>query len=134
MKTELFSKIIDFLQDKIDPVFIIVFGSYAKGYTHSKSDIDIAFYSKSMEQNSYELFIIAQELASLLNTEVDLVNLHTSSTVFKAQIYTTGTVIFSNDDIFLKNEQMTTLSMYARLNEERAEILKTIYESGTIYE
>ncbi|MGE6614258.1 nucleotidyltransferase domain-containing protein, partial [Peribacillus sp. NPDC076916] len=30
---------------KIDPVFIIIFGSYAKNSTHKDSDIDIAFYS-----------------------------------------------------------------------------------------
>ena len=57
-----------------------------------------------------------------------------ASTVFKAQIYTTGIVIYTNDDILLKKQKMTTLSMYARLNEERKAILEKIDERGSIYE
>ena len=57
-----------------------------------------------------------------------------ASTVFQAQIHTTGTVIYSKDDTLLKNHQMTALSMYAKLNEEREEILKNIHESGSVYE
>ena len=73
-------------------------------------------------------------MAELLNIEVDLVNLRTASTVFKAQVYTTGIVIYSKDDTFLKKQQMTALSMYTKLNEERTEMLKNIDESGYIYE
>ncbi|MDF9761607.1 hypothetical protein OKW24_003380 [Peribacillus simplex] len=63
-----------------------------------------------------------------------MVNIRTASTVFKVQIYTTGTIIYSANDTLLKNLQMTALSMYAKLNEERENILKKIEESGTIYE
>ena len=77
---------------------------------------------------------MAQELADILKIDVDLVNIRIASTVFQAQIYTTGTVIYSKDDTLLKNQQMTALSMYAKLNEERENILKKIGESGTIYE
>ncbi|MBW8351128.1 nucleotidyltransferase domain-containing protein [Bacillus sp. IITD106] len=38
------NQIREFLIKRIDPVFIIVFGSFAKDKTHPKSDIDIAFY------------------------------------------------------------------------------------------
>ena len=77
--------------------------------------------------------MIAQELADILKIDVDLVNLGTASTVFKAQIYTTGTVIYSKDENLLKNHQMTSLSMYAKLNEERGNILKNINERGSVY-
>lgn len=50
MKTEMFQSIQEFLIGKIDPSFIIVFGSSAKNTTHRDSDIDVAFYS------TYELF------------------------------------------------------------------------------
>jgi uncharacterized protein len=124
----------EFLIKKINPIFIIVFGSYAKGSTHQDSDIDIAFYADDAQLNTYDLFIIAQELADNLKIEVDLVDLQTASTVFKAQIYTTGVVIYSTDDTLLQKKQMTALSMYAKLNEERQDILKKIDESGCIYE
>jgi uncharacterized protein len=111
-----------------------VFGSYAKGNIHKNSDIDIAFFHEDSILTSYDIFIVAQELADILNMEVDLVNLRTASTVFKSQIYTTGMIIYSKDDTLLQKQQMTALSMYAKLNEEREEILKNINESGCIYE
>jgi uncharacterized protein len=134
MKTDVFQTIQDFLKSKINPTFIMVFGSYAKNSIHKKSDIDVAFYSEDQSITSYEIFQLAQELADKIKIDVDLVNLRTASTVFRAQIYTTGTVIYSTDDTLLKNFQMTALSMYAKLNEERETILKKIGESGSIYE
>lgn len=134
MQTEMFQSIQEFLIRKVDPSFIIIFGSYAKNTTHKDSDMDVAFYSQDSSHSTYELFLLAQELADLLKKEVDLVNLRTASTVFQAQIYTTGNVIYSKDHTLLKYQQMTALSMYAKLNEERENILKKIAESGSIYE
>ena len=47
---------------------------------------------------------------------MDLIDLRKASTVLKAQIFTTGKVIFADDEIFLKQQQMTALKMYAELN------------------
>ena len=132
MKTEMFQQIQDFLIKKVNPLFIIVFGSYATGKTHKNSDIDIAFYSDDRSLTTYDIFQLSQELADTLKLEVDLVNIDFASTVFQAQIYTTGKVIYSKDDTFLKNHQMTALSMYANLNEERDVVLKKIDESRSI--
>ena len=66
----------DFLINKINPSFIIVFGSYANGTTHKDSDIDLAFFKKEQNLSSYEVFMVAQELADLLKMDVDLVDLH----------------------------------------------------------
>ncbi len=134
MNEVLFQKIQDFLLSKVNPSFIIVFGSYAKRSTHKESDIDVAFYSEEQLLTSYEIFLFAQELADILKIEVDLVNLTMASTVFKAQIYTTGIVIYSKNDNLLMNHQMTALSMYAKLNEEREKILKNIDDRGSIYD
>lgn len=134
MKAEIVQAIKDFLIEKLDPVFIIVFGSYAKGIENEHSDIDIAYYSEKSNQTNYEVFMLAQDLADILKNDIDLVDLHSASTVFKAQIYTTGNVIYSKDDYALKKIQMTALSMYAKLNEEREEVLKMIKESGSVYE
>jgi predicted nucleotidyltransferase len=82
-----------------------------KNTTHKDSDIDIAFYNEEQSLTTYEIFLLAQELADILKIEVDLVNLRTASTVFKAQIYTTGAVIYSANDTLLNNLQMTALSL-----------------------
>lgn len=134
MKTEIYQKIQDFLINNLNPAYIIVFGSYAKGTSHRDSDIDVAFFCENSFHNPYEVFLLAQELADDLKIEIDLVNLETASTIFKAQIHTTGTVIYTRDEFLLKNHQMIALSMYAKLNEEREIILKNISKGGSIYE
>ncbi len=134
MKPDMFQIIQDFLINKIDPTFIIVFGSHAKDSVHKESDIDIAFYSSQIPFNTYDLFLFAQELAALIKVDVDLVDISAASTVFKAQIYSTGRLIYCIDDNLYKNLQMTALSMYAKLNEERKSILNKIDERGSIYE
>ncbi|OIK09239.1 hypothetical protein BIV59_17405 [Bacillus sp. MUM 13] len=63
-----------------------------------------------------------------------MVNIRTVSTVFQAQIYTTGTIIYSANDTFLKKLQMTALRLYAKLNKERQGIIKILMKGGTIYE
>lgn len=69
MKTEFIQLVRGFLVKKVNPSFIIVFGSYAKGTNHPNSDIDLAFFSESTSLSSYELFIVAQELVELLKKE-----------------------------------------------------------------
>ena len=75
----------------------------------------------------------AQELASLINREIDLVDLKNSSTVFKAQVVGTGKTLFCNNDTRRMYFEMYTLNDYALLNEERAVILENIKKRGNIY-
>jgi predicted nucleotidyltransferase len=126
--------IVDLLVEKLSPYLIILFGSTVKGNSHSESDIDIAFLSDHRELDKYELFMIAQELASKLNRDVDLIDLSQASTVFQAQVIHTGKTIYCTDEQKRANYEVKTLKMYAKLNEERSQILKNIDESGSIYE
>ena len=86
--------------------------------------MDLAFLS-SKEIDDYQRFLTAQKLASKLNIDIDLVDLAKASTVFKTQI-------IQGDLLFAKNEQqkqqfeLLTLKKYARLNEERKEIIEKI--------
>jgi len=123
-----------FIIEKIDPSFIVLFGSYAIETTHSESDIDIAFYKPDHEQSVYEVFALARELASLIKIEVDLIDLDKSSTVFKAQIFSTSIPIYISNKAEFDKYRMNVMSMYANLNFERKEILKSIIESGRVYD
>jgi len=134
MSSEKINKAVGFIVKKLNPSFIILFGSYAKETTHPASDLDIAFYHQTHFFNSYELFMFRQELADMLKMEVDLVDLRAASTVFQAQILSTGKVVYSTDENLRKQVTMTSYSMYSKLNEERFPILKRIEESGFIYE
>ena len=134
MTNNIFEKAKEFLISKINPSFIIIFGSFANGTTHKESDIDIAFYNTERNLSSYEVFMLAQELADILKIDVDLVDLAHATTVFQAQIFSTGKIIFSKDETLRMNIEMRALSMYAKLNEERKLILENVDESGNIYE
>ncbi|MGM0410836.1 MAG: type VII toxin-antitoxin system MntA family adenylyltransferase antitoxin [Bacillota bacterium] len=113
--------IIDFLTEKLTPELIYIFGSYAKNSERDNSDIDIAILSER-EIDEYKLFLLAQKLADKLKKEVDLVDIKKASTVFKAQIIQ-GKLIFNKDNYKKMNFELKTFREYAKLNEERKEIL-----------
>ena len=122
------------LNEKLSPFLITLFGSTVKGNVHQNSDIDIAFLSDGIVPDQYEIFLFAQDLASKLKRDVDLIDLNQASTVFQAQIVSTGKVIYCTDEQKRSQFELKTLKMYAKLNEERSPILKNIEESGSIYE
>ncbi|MGM0806881.1 MAG: type VII toxin-antitoxin system MntA family adenylyltransferase antitoxin [Bacillota bacterium] len=122
-----------FLSEKLDPYLIVVFGSTAKGIDRVDSDLDIAYLSDHKIEK-YDRFILGQELAALINKDVDLVDLNQASTVFAAQIIQSGKTILCKDNKRRMGFEMKTLKMYAKLNEEREIVMKRIEESGSIYE
>ena len=131
MNEKSLSLIKNYLITKISPYLIILFGSIVKGNLKENSDIDIAFLSKQ-KFNDYDIFMIGQGLADLIDKEIDLIDLEKASTVFQAQILHTGKEIYCTD----KNKkilfQALTYKKYARLNEERAPIIKKIEERGIL--
>ncbi|SDP15254.1 Uncharacterized conserved protein YutE, UPF0331/DUF86 family [Clostridium gasigenes] len=115
---------IKLLQD-FNPVIIYLFGSASRGELRNESDIDISFLSDD-DIDEYICFMKAQELASIFNRDVDLIDMKKASTVFKAQIIGTAKKIFCNDENKRMYFEMRSFKEYALLNEERAEILKDI--------
>lgn len=123
----------EFLLEKVSPYLIIIFGSAFSGRMLPESDIDIAYLSEK-ELSAYDIFMIGQELAGLLCRDVDLVDLKLVSTVFQARVITTGKVIHCNDDTRRMWFEMVTLKKYARLNEERRDIMDKLLERGLPHE
>ncbi|WP_210436925.1 type VII toxin-antitoxin system MntA family adenylyltransferase antitoxin [Geobacillus subterraneus] len=126
--------IIQTLRPVLDPFVIYLFGSAARGALRPDSDVDIAFISEGEPYDPYELFLLAGQLADKLGRDVDLVDLRRASTVFQAQVVSTGKAIDCRDERKRAEFEMKTLKMYVKLNEERAPVLQQIAESGTIYE
>jgi predicted nucleotidyltransferase len=126
------NEIKSYLSNEISPYLIMIFGSAYKGSMTPDSDIDIAFLSdKKVEP--YELFMIAQGLADKLGRDVDLVNLETASTVFKAQVIAKGKVILDKTPNRRRIFQMNSFKEYATLNEQRQCILDKIEQRGSIF-
>jgi predicted nucleotidyltransferase len=108
------------------------FGSQAKGTARPDSDIDLAVLARDPIPN-IRRFDISQELATQLHRDVDLVDLRTASTVMRMQVLSTGTCLDAPDEPARREFEMYAYSDYARLNEERRELVKGITERGLVY-
>lgn len=115
-----------------DLIAVYHFGSLAKGTARPDSDIDLAVLARVPISN-LRRFELAQELAVQLNRDVDLVDLRNASTVMRMQVLSTGTCLDVQDESARREFEMYAYSDYARLNEERHEILKRISASGLVY-
>ena len=108
------------------------FGSQAKGTVRPDSDIDLAVLAHNPIPPMHR-FELAQELAIQLHRDVDLVDLRTASTVMRMQVISTGECLDAPNEPTRREFEMYVFSDYARLNEERREILKRISASGLVY-
>lgn len=108
-----------------NPAVIYVFGSHGTSARHPGSDLDIGFLPVA-PVDPIQVFETANFLSSELGTEVDLVDLSTASTVFRKEVIRTGEAVHIGDVKATREFEMSTLSDYARLNEERREVLAAL--------
>ncbi|MGL5415191.1 MAG: type VII toxin-antitoxin system MntA family adenylyltransferase antitoxin [Clostridium sp.] len=118
--------------EEFNVISVYLFGSANRNELKPESDIDIAFLSNS-DIDEYKCFMKAQELAEIFKRDVDLIDLKKASTVFKAQIIGTSSLIYCTDNIKRAYFEMRAFKEYALLNEERAEIIKNIQKGGKVY-
>lgn len=101
---------------------IYLFGSRAGGQVLTESDWDLAVLADT-HLDSVERWQLAQNLASELGCDLDLVDLTTASTVIRMQVVSTGQLIFGEQydaDVF----ETQVYSMYGRLQESRQDIVQ----------
>ena len=108
------------------------FGSYGTKYERPDSDLDLAVYAGTALP-AVELWRMAQEMASDIGRDVDLVDLASASTVMRAQVIHSGERIYCADRISCETFEDYVYSSYARLNEERRGILEDIQRRGSVY-
>lgn len=125
-------QLIQIINQQLDTDFIILFGSFAKGIEQEDRDIDLAYFSKK-QLSSYERFILAAQLAVISGCEVDLVDIKRIDTVFNMQIFAYGMPIYMADKNEYIRQQMRAYSMYVTLNEQRASVIESIKERGSVY-
>ncbi|MDP3488169.1 MAG: nucleotidyltransferase domain-containing protein [Bacillota bacterium] len=129
LSEESLSIIVEVLRQELSPDFIILFGSFSDDTARPDSDVDIAFLG-SIKRSRYELFMIAQRLATQLDKDVDLIDLDTASTVLRQQVAHKGALIFSENEQKYVEFRMRAYKEYARLNEERADVLRRFAQGG----
>lgn len=106
------NEIMEMLIAKLNPYFVILYGSLAKGAVHEDSDIDIAYFS-DMRLSAYDRFILANELAGIAGREVDVTDIRDADTVFAMQIFAHGAPLHVRDENEFVRQRMRAYSMYA---------------------
>lgn len=115
-----------------DTMAIYRFGSQVSGRTHRESDLDLAVLLPS-PLPAMRRFEIEQDLAAFLHMSVDLVDLRAAPTALRMQVVSTGECLYASDETERRRFQTAVYSAYARLNEERREILARIISEGRVY-
>lgn len=110
------------LENRFDVDAILLFGSSVRHQLRPDSDIDIAIMTTN-PITACELFLEANVLADKLHREIDLIDFHTSSVVFRAQFLQQYELLLDRDSLKRQYTFMRTLKEYAMLNEERKAII-----------
>lgn len=122
----------DLLSKFPELIAVYRFGSYGTEYERPESDLDLAVYAGG-GLPTVELWRTAQGLASRAGLEVDVVDLARASTVMRAKVISEGERIYCSDKTACDTFEDYVYSSYARLNEERREILRDILSRGSVY-
>lgn len=132
------SSIIDtILRDCPTVQAIYLFGAYGTEFEAPGSDVDIALLfapHEAKKRGSLVATTLQFELERLLNKDVDLINLRQVSTVLQKEIITADRRIYEADKGAADEFEMLTLSLYEKLNEERAEIVESALAGGRFHE
>ncbi len=115
-----------------DVVAIYLFGSASAAELRMDSDIDLAILPVTA-LSATRLWSLAQLLAVLAGRDVDLVDLQSASTVMRAQVVSKGKCLYCANAQLCGEFEDRIYADYARLNEERRDILDDISARGRIY-
>ena len=108
------------------------FGSTVSGQTHAESDVDVAILGDA-PIGATRLFDAKVRLEETARTTIDLVDLLASSTVLRMQVISGGVPIVVREERLRSQFEDYVFSSYARLNEERREIIERIRREGTVH-
>lgn len=103
-----------------------LFGSEARGESTAASDVDIAILTKEVLSLDQRLEVMSG-LSALLNREIDLVQLHEATDVFRAQVIRDGKLIYASDPNTKAEFEVRSIVDYIHLNEQRQAILEDFY-------
>ena len=110
------------------------FGTFGTASERPESDVDVAVllpHGAAMRVDRWQWHLLAVEIAGAVRAEhADLVNLRRADTSFQAEILRTARLIYSRDDGERLGFESLVLSMYQKLNAERAGIRAAIVGSG----
>jgi predicted nucleotidyltransferase len=113
-------------------VALYLFGSRARGDGAADSDIDLAVLAQN-RLDPIERWKLQEDLAALAHRNVDLVDLRQASTVMRVEVLRDAILLLDAQPSARNAFEAFALSAYARLNEERREILNDIRARGRVH-
>ncbi len=114
---------------------IYLFGTYGTPDEHKDSDVDIAIlfsHDKAKTVSNLAMSECWFALEGVLKRTADLINMRMVNTVFQNEIINEGRLIYKQNEYSVDEFEMNVMSSYQKLNEERANILEDILETGRI--
>jgi len=125
-------QIVAVLREKLPGLLAVyLFGSQALNMAGPDSEIDLAILAGG-RQDTLTLWNLGQDLASMFDRDVDLLDLRAATTVMQYQIITTGRRLWKKDlqaGLF----ECAVLSQKTELDTARAALLQDIQREGRVY-
>lgn len=115
---------------------VYLFGSYGTEEEWPDSDADVAILLPAEQAKMVGSLIMSElqaELVARLGRDVDLINLRQMPTVFQKEVIMAQRRIYCADQASADSFEMLVLSLYQKLNQERASILEEGLRSGRFY-
>jgi uncharacterized protein len=116
---------------------VYLYGSFTGEWTHESSDVDLGIllpHTLARDVGALAFSDLRSTLERELHRDVDLVNLRLSSIVLQKEIVATSELLYVGDDAARAVYEMLVLSLYGKLNEERAGILEEFKRTRRAYQ
>ena len=127
------SKLLAALREALPECLAIYrFGSWGTADQRPDSDIDLAVLPGA-PLPPVQRWELAQKLAVITGRDVDLIDLLAASTELCLQVVAHGTRLYCPDEAEVEKFEDTVFAGYARLNEERRDILDDIRHRGNVH-
>ncbi len=123
------SQAVALLQQRFDPVAILLYGSYARNQAHPESDIDLAMFQPRIKPDIFALNLARVDLEDLCRRPVDLVILEAISAVLAMQILRNHRLLALQNRGPLDAFVVKTLTDYADLKIVRRPIEAALLKS-----
>ena len=114
---------------------VYLFGSHGTEDERRDSDADVALLFPPPVAKTITNLAMSQcshALIDILKKSVDLINLRAMNVVFQHEIIQGGRIIYQRSEYAVDEYEMTVMSLYQKLNSERAGILQDIFQTGRI--
>jgi len=126
-RSSLEKKILGFFEKIPHVILIVLFGSYAQGQASEQSDVDVAvLFDRSHVPQSGSLIEWREDLSAVLEKDVDLVCLNTTSPILGMQVHNHGKDLSVKNPMERDRYEMRLFKEYAELKELRAPMEKDI--------